>query len=158
MTVKLDAIDMRILRELMSDGRITNVALAQRAGVTPPPCLRRLRALEEEGYVTGYHADVDIKRLGFNVTAHVMVTLHNQAEKDLRAFENALLSWPMVREANMLSGDSDYLLKCVATDMTAFDRFLRETVSGTPNVASVKTYVAIRRVKFEPGAPLTAST
>ncbi len=157
MSAKLDAIDLRILRELISDGRVTNVALAQRVGVSPPPCLRRVRAMEQSGIIGGYHADIDIERLGFSVTAHVMVTLHNQAERDLRAFENQLLAWPMVREAHMLSGESDYILKCVARDLTTFQQFLRTTVSATPNVASVKTFIAIRRVKYEPGAPLLQS-
>ncbi|MEM7774460.1 MAG: Lrp/AsnC family transcriptional regulator [Pseudomonadota bacterium] len=156
MSPKLDLIDLRILRELMADGRLTNVALSKRAGISAPPCLRRVRALEQSGLISGYHADVDVERLGFSVTAYVMVTLHNQAERDLRAFEDRALGWAMVREAHMLSGESDYILKCVARDLTAFQDFLLNTVSATPNVASVKTNVAIRRVKYEPGVALTA--
>ena len=157
MQAKLDQIDLRILRELMADGRLTNLALAQRAGLSPPSCLRRVRALEQAGLITGYHAAVDAERLGFTVTAFVMVTLHNQAEKDLRAFENTVMGWPIVREAYMLSGEHDFVLKCVARDLTAFQQFLLTTIGATPNVASVKTNVAMRRAKSEPGVALTAA-
>jgi DNA-binding Lrp family transcriptional regulator len=150
----LDAIDRRILRELMQDGRLTNVALAQRAGITPPPCLRRVRALEEAGYITGYHAAVDERRIGFPVTVFVSVALHNQADSDLRAFENACLTWPLVRECYMISGETDYHLKCLAPDLETFEQFLRNTLAATPNVASVKTQVTIRAAKRESGVPL----
>ncbi|MBU2533590.1 MAG: Lrp/AsnC family transcriptional regulator [Alphaproteobacteria bacterium] len=154
MPLRLDAIDRRILKELMHDGRITNVALAQRAGITPPPCLRRVRALEDAGYITGYHATVDERMVGFPVTVMVSVALHNQSDGDLRAFENACLTWPLVRECYMMSGDTDYHLKCVAPDLSAFERFLRDELAATPNVASVKTAVTIRQSKREPGVPL----
>lgn len=154
MLPRLDAIDRRILKELMSDGRLTNVALAQRAGITPPPCLRRVRALEEAGYITGYHASVDEARIGFPVTVFVSVALHNQADADLRAFENACLTWPLVRECYMISGETDYHLRCVAPDLAAFETFLRSELGATPNVASVKTWVTIRQVKREAGVPL----
>jgi DNA-binding Lrp family transcriptional regulator len=151
---RLDAIDRRILRELMQDARLTNVALAQRAGITPPPCLRRVRALEEAGYITGYHAAVDAARVGFPVTVFVSVALHNQSDADLRAFENACLTWPLVRECYMMSGETDYHLKCVAPDLATFGQFLRNTLSATPNVASVKTQITIRQAKREAGVPL----
>ena len=154
MPPRLDAIDRRILRELMHDGRLTNVALAQRAGITPPPCLRRVRALEEAGYIMGYHASVDETRIGFPVTVFVSVALHNQSDADLRAFENVCLTWPLVRECYMMSGETDYHLKCVAPDLGAFESFLRSELSATPNVASIKTAVAIRRAKSEPGVPI----
>jgi DNA-binding Lrp family transcriptional regulator len=154
MQPRLDAIDRRILRELMNDGRITNVTLAQRVGITPPPCLRRVRALEEAGLITGYHAIVDEKRIGFSVTVFVSVALHNQSDTDLRAFENACLTWPMVRECYMLSGETDYHLKCVARDLGEFEAFLRNELGATPNVASVKTAITIRRTKLEAGVPI----
>ncbi len=153
MPPRLDAIDRRILRELMNDGRLTNVALAKRAGITPPPCLRRVRALEEAGYITGYHAVVDEKMVGFPVTVLVSVALHNQADGDLRAFENECLKWPMVREVYMMSGETDYHLKCVAPDLSSFQRFLTEELTAAPNVISVKTSLVIRDAKDEPGVP-----
>ncbi len=158
MPPRLDAIDRRILKELMHDGRLTNVNLAQRAGITPPPCLRRVRALEEAGYITGYHAAVDAKRIGFPVTVFVSVALHNQADSDLRAFENACLTWPLVRETYMLSGESDYHLKCVAPDLETFEAFLRNELATTPNVASVKTAIAIGTAKLEPGVPIDVAS
>lgn len=154
MITRFDAIDRRILRELMHDGRLTNVALAQRVGITPPPCLRRVRALEQAGYITGYHAAVDEKRLGFSVTVFVSVALHNQADADLRAFENACLKWPMVRDCFMMSGETDYHLKCVAPDLASFEAFLRNELGATPNVASVKTAITIRQSKREAGVPI----
>ena len=154
MVPRFDAIDRRILRELMADGRLTNVALAQRVGITPPPCLRRVRALEDAGYITGYHADVDEKRIGFPVTVFVSVALHNQADHDLRTFENVCLTWPLVRDCYMMSGETDYHLKCVAPDLATFEAFLRNTVGATPNVASVKTAITIRQTKRESGVPI----
>lgn len=158
MPLTLDAIDWRILRELQADGRITNIALATKIGLSPPPCLRRVRALEEAGLVTGYAAIVDETALGFTLTAFAMVRLHNQAEADLRAFENALLSWPIVREAHMLSGESDYMLKCVARDLTAFQAFVLDQLTAAPNVASVKTFLTIRKAKLEPGVPISTQS
>jgi DNA-binding Lrp family transcriptional regulator len=154
MRPRLDATDWRILKELQADGRITNVALAARVGLTAPPCLRRVQALEQSGLINGYHAAIDDKMAGFEVTAFAMVRLHAQAESDLRAFENLLLTWPTVREAHMLSGETDYILKCVARDMTSFQDFVLRELTAAPNVASVKTAVTIRRAKFEPGLPI----
>ncbi len=151
---RLDATDWRILKELQADGRITNVALAARVGLTAPPCLRRVQALEQSGLISGYYAAVDDKMAGFEVTAFAMVRLHAQAEADLRAFEDLILKWPMVREAHMLSGDIDYMLKCVARDMTSFQDFVLRELTAAPNVASVKTAVTIRRAKFEAGVPV----
>lgn len=151
---RLDAIDWRILKELQQDGRITNVALASNVGITPPPCLRRMRALEEDGYIASYHATLDEMRLGFGLTAYAMVGLHSQSETDLRAFENRVLAWPLVREAYMISGETDYILRCVAPDLTVFQDFVTRELTAAPNVATVKTAMTIRRVKREPGVPL----
>ncbi|MGQ0673861.1 MAG: Lrp/AsnC family transcriptional regulator [Hyphomicrobium sp.] len=156
MTTPLDATDWRILKELMADGSITNVTLARRVGLSAPPCLRRVRALEEAGLVAGYTALVDETALGFAVTAYAMVGLHAQAEGDLRAFENLVLGWPIVREAHMLAGESDYILKCLARDMTEFQDFILKKLTAAPNVASVKTNLAIRRAKLSPGVPVGA--
>src|SRR5262249_46668316 len=143
MPVRLDPLDWRILKELQSDGRMTNVALAARVGLSAPPCLRRVRALEEAGLIAGYTVLLDQAALRFKLTAFAMVGLHNQAEVELRAFENLALSWPIVREAYMLSGESDYMLKCVAADLTAFQEFVLGELTAAPNVASVKTFLTI---------------
>lgn len=155
MPLRLDTTDRRILRELMADGALTNVALAQKVGLSAPPCLRRVRAMEDAGVIQGYTALVDERALGFELTAFALVGLHNQAEADLRAFEDLLLSWPVVREAYMLSGESDYVLRCVTPDLPAFQEFVLRELTAAPNVASVKTNLAIRRAKLAPGVPLS---
>jgi DNA-binding Lrp family transcriptional regulator len=151
---RLDATDWRILKELQANGRITNVDLARKVGVSPPPCLRRVRALEQAGMITGYFALLDEKAVGFEVVAFAMVGLHSQSEADLRAFENRVLAWPLVRESYMLSGETDYVLKCVAPDLSTFQDFVINELTAAPNVASVKTTLVIRRAKFEPGVPV----
>ena len=105
--------------------------------------------------ISGYFALLDEKSVGFELLGFAMVGLHSQAEADLRAFENRVLAWPLVRECYMLSGETDFLLKCVAPDLTAFQDFVIDELTAAPNVASVKTTLVIRRVKFEPGVPVT---
>ncbi len=155
MPVRLDAIDWRILKELQGDGHMTNVALANRVGLSAPPCLRRVRALEEAGLIAGYTVLLDEPALGFELTAFAMVGLHNQAEAELRAFENLVLGWSLVREAYMLSGESDFMLKCIARDLPTFQEFILDELTAAPNVASVKTFLTIRRAKRDPGVPIT---
>lgn len=154
--VKLDDIDRRILAALQNDGRMTNVELARRVGISPPPCLRRVRALEEAGFITGYSARLNPRALGYNVTVFAMVGLHSQAEADLRAFEARVAGWPVVRECHMLNGEIDFILKCVAPDLEAFQNFLTEQLTAADNVASVKTSLTIRTSKNEPGVPVDA--
>ncbi len=150
---RLDPIDRMILSELQADGRMTNVELARRVGISAPPCLRRVRALEEAGYIRGYHADVNPRELGFEVAVFAMVRLHSQAEADLSAFENRCRAWPLVRECHMLNGEIDFILKCVAPDLSTFQNFLTEQLTAADNVASVKTSLVIRCAKDEPGLP-----
>jgi DNA-binding Lrp family transcriptional regulator len=151
---KLDKIDQRILRDLQEDGRITNVALARRAGISAPPCLRRVRALEEAGFVRGYHADLDAKALGFHVTVFAHVGLASQAERDLAAFETLIAGWPEVRECHMLAGETDFLLKVVAENWEVYQRFVTTRLTAAPNVSQVKSALAIRTSKKAPGVPI----
>ncbi len=150
---KLDPIDRMILAELQADGRMTNVELAKRVGISAPPCLRRVRTLEEMGLIRGYHADVDARALGFEVQVFAMVGLVSQAEVDLVAFEEKCRDWSLVRECHMLNGEVDFILKCVAPDLSTFQSFLTEKLLTTPNVGSVKTSLVIRGAKDEPGVP-----
>ena len=152
--MKLDAIDRKILTELQEDGRMTNVELSKRVGISAPPCLRRVRALEEAGYIHGYHAALDPQALGFQVTVFAMVGLHSQAEADLLAFQDLVRSWPMVRECHMLNGEIDFILKIVSPDLSVFQSFLTEKLTSAPNVESVKTSLTIRTSKDLPGVPL----
>lgn len=153
----LDAIDRHLLAELQDEGRITNVELAQRVGLTAPPCLRRVRALEEEGVIRGYHADLDAAKLGFAITVFAMVSLKSQAEDSLREFEEHMRSLPEVRECHMLNGEIDFILKIVSRDLQSFQEFLTSKLTPAPNVASVKTSLTIRTAKSEPGVPLEQS-
>jgi DNA-binding Lrp family transcriptional regulator len=150
---KLDQIDRRILAELQADGRMTNVELAKRVGISAPPCLRRVRTLEEAGYIRGYHADINARELGFEVQVFAMVRLRSQAEADLVAFEDRCRAWPLVRECHMLNGEIDFILKCAAPDLSSFQRFLTGELTAADNVASVKTSLVIRAAKDEPGLP-----
>lgn len=150
---RLDEIDRMILAQLQADGRMTNVELAKRVGISAPPCLRRVRTLEEQGFIRGYHADVNARELGFEVQVFAMVGLVSQAEVDLSAFEAKCQDWPLVRECHMLNGEVDFVLKCVAPDLRTFQNFLTEQLTSADNVASVKTSLVIRGAKDDPGVP-----
>jgi DNA-binding Lrp family transcriptional regulator len=151
---RLDRIDHEILRHLQADGRITNVELAQRVGISAPPCLRRVRALERAGFIRGYHAALAPEGLGFAVTVFAQVGLASQAEADLQAFERMIAGWPEVREAHMLAGETDFLLKIVAVDWDSYQRFLSAKLTSAPNVSHVKSALTLRVSKSEPGVPL----
>ncbi|SLN74293.1 Lrp/AsnC family transcriptional regulator [Oceanibacterium hippocampi] len=152
--VRLDQIDRRILNDLQDNGRITNVELASRVGISAPPCLRRVRALEESGHILGYHARLNSELLGFGVTVFALVGLQSQAEADLVAFEELVHTWPLVRECYMLAGESDFLLKVVARDWDIYQQFLTHTLTAAPNVGHVKTSLGIRNSKYLPGVPI----
>lgn len=150
---RLDAIDMKILAELQKDGSITNVELARRVGLSAPPCLRRVRALEEAGIIKGYRTLLDPKLLGFEVVCFAMVQLSSQSQTDLNAFMERVAGWSTVRECWVLSGEIDFILKCVATNMTAFQQFVGELTS-LPNVRNVRTALSLDVAKDEPLAPI----
>ena len=152
-TTRLDPIDRMILAELQADGRMTNVELAKRVGISAPPCLRRGRTLEEAGLIRGYHAEVNARELGFEVQVFAMVGLDSQAESELSAFEERCRSWPLVRECHMLNGEIDFILKCVAPDLSTFQSFLTGQLTAAENVAHVRTSLVIRGAKDEPGVP-----
>jgi len=152
---RLDSIDLAILRELQADGSITNVELARRVGLSAPPCLRRVRALEEAGIITGYRALLDPKSLGYEVVCFAMVQLAAQGQAELAAFQARMRDWPAVRECWTLSGDIDFILKCVAPNMGAFQAFVAE-LTALPNVRNVRTALTLDVVKDEPLVPLPA--
>jgi DNA-binding Lrp family transcriptional regulator len=145
----LDAIDWKILRELQDVGRITNVELSRRVGISAPPCLRRVKRLEETGIIRGYRALINAPALGKDVVAFCLVGLHHQAEAELKAFAVRTRGWPIVREAWMVSGESDFLLHCVASDLGTFQSFVIEDLTSSPNVDTVRTALTIRQVKDE---------
>ena len=151
----LDSIDRRLLAELQDEGRVTNVDLARRVGLTAPPCLRRVRALEEAGVIRGYHADLDASK----------PRLHHHRVRDGQPQEpgrggpagssrSTSRRLPEVRECHMLNGEIDFILKIVSKDLQSFQEFLTSKLTPAPNVASVKTSLTIRTAKNEPGVPL----
>lgn len=153
--LSMDAIDMRILSELQDDGRMTNVDLARKVGLTAPPCLRRVRALEDSGVIESYHAHLNPVALGYGITVFAMVSLKSQAEADLRAFETHVAQLPEVRECHMLNGEIDFILKVVARDLQAFQQFLTSHLTQAPHVVSVKTSLTIRTSKNRSGVPIS---
>jgi DNA-binding Lrp family transcriptional regulator len=150
----LDVTDRAMLALLQDEGRMTNVDLAGRVGLTAPPCLRRLRSLEEAGIIEGYHARLNAAALGYGIMVFALVSLRSQAEDDLQAFEKHVATLPEVRECHMLNGEIDFILKIVAHDLQAFQSFLTSQLTTAPNVASVKTSLTIRTAKDEPGVPV----
>ena len=151
--VRLDAIDLKILRDLQEHGRMTNVELARRAGISAPPCLRRVRALEEAGYIRGYHAQVDSEALGFEVLFFVLVGLDSQAQEVLSAFEDEMANWREVRECHMVRGAGDFLLKIVARN-TAHENEITTRLTAARHVTTVQSIQVIRSGKNRPGVPV----
>jgi len=152
--IKLDRIDRRILHDLQEDGRITNVDLAKRAGISAPPCLRRVRALEEAGFINGYHASLNPQLLGYEVTVQALVGLSSQAKADLVAFEELVEGWDEVRECYMLAGEADFLLKIVAHNWDEYQRFVDDKLTAAPNVSHVKSMMVLQTAKHRPGVPI----
>ncbi len=153
-SVTLDGIDWKILKELQGNGRITNVELASRVGLSPPPCLRRVRVLERAGLIAGYRALLNAAELGYTVEMFAMVGLKSQAEAALKAFETQVRQWPLVREAYALSGEVDFLLKCIARDLHTVQEFVINELAAAANVDHVKTTLILRVAKYEPGLPI----
>lgn len=155
--VKLDKIDRIIINQLLENGRMTNVELAEKAGISAPPCLRRVRALENTGIIKGYHARVDANMLGYNVMVFTHVGLENQHDDELRKFEKQVQEWERVRECYLISGDSDFLLKVVAKDWDDYQQFLTTRLTSTPNIKHVRSSMGVKICKFTPGVPVQQS-
>lgn len=152
--IKLDKIDRKILRDLQDNGRITNVELSKNAGISAPPCLRRVRALEESGFIKGYYAKLDGQALGYGLSVFALIKLTSQAESDLKKFEEDCMALKRVRECHMLSGEVDFLLRIVATDWDSYQQFLTERLTALDNIVSVKTMPLVRSSKEVPGVPI----
>ncbi len=151
---KPDTIDWKILKELQGHGRLSNVDLAGRVGLSPPPTLRRVQALEEEGYITGYRARLAADKLGYAAQVIAMVGLKSQAENEMREFERRVAGWPIVRECYAVSGVADFVLKCVGRDLQSIQSFLLGALAKAPNVESVKTSLILHVAKDQPEVPL----
>jgi DNA-binding Lrp family transcriptional regulator len=151
---KLDKIDLNILRELQTEGRLTNIELSKRVGISAPPCLRRVKNLEEAGFIGSYHAHLNIVNLGFNASIFCEIGLNSQNENDLREFETVVKSWPLVRECYMITGGYDFLLKVVAKNFDDYQHFLSTKLGNLANVNHIKTRMIVRTAKKEPGVPV----
>lgn len=149
MREELDAIDLKILSALQHDGRMTNNDLGRHVGISPTQCLRRVRALKEAGYIKGFRAFLDERRLGLEITSFVTVELASQAEGQLAAFELAVRELPNVRECWLVSGDADYVLKCVARSVADFETLLLQFAS-LPNIRKVRSMLTLRNTKDAP--------
>lgn len=155
---KLDAIDRQILQDLQHDGRMSNVDLAKHVGISAPPCLRRVKTLEEQRVIRGYHADIDPAILDYHLIVYANVGLEKHADDDLRAFTALVETWPMVREAYMMAGETDYMLKVVARDWDHYNEFFSKVLTKAPNVVHVKSNMTIRCVKNDFGIPIDLDT
>lgn len=154
MLAKLDKVDLQILKDLQDDGRLTNVDLARRAGISAPPCLRRVKGLEDLDVIKGYHADLNAEALGFNLVIFAEISLESQSDTDLRAFEAVVNLWPMVRECHLVAGEADFLLKIVAKDWDSYQKFLSTQLTTAAKVNNVKTMTVLRSAKKLTGLPL----
>lgn len=151
---KLDKIDLSILSDLQNNGRMTNVDLAKHAGISAPPCLRRVNNLEEQGLIEGYHAKINAVALGYSVTVFAAIKLKSIGEGELRRFEAQLERWTMIREAYVMTGENDFLLKIVSRDWDDYQNFLTNELLESPNIASVKSSLTIKTSKLKAGVPI----
>ena len=149
----LDRTDLRILHELQANGRLTNVELAARIGLSPSPCLTRVRQLERDGVLRGYVALADPEALGLSMTVFVQVTLERQVEQALRNFESKMDAIPEVMECYLMTGDSDYLVRLVVPDLAALERFILRELSTVPGVANINSSLALKQVKYNTALP-----
>ena len=150
----LDSTDRRILRELQADGRISNVELAERVRLSPSPCLRRVKNLEERGYIRGYMAVLDRAKVDRGMYVHVMVSLTSQRQETLEAFEKAVADLPEVLECYLMAGESDYLLAVAVADLEAYQTFFREKLGEVPGVASLRSLISMKTVKSTTALPV----
>jgi Lrp/AsnC family leucine-responsive transcriptional regulator len=144
--MRIDATDRRILVVLQREGRITNAELSERVNLSPSACHRRVQRLEEEGYIAGYVALLDARRLGRPTVVFVEITLSGQADEVLEAFEREVMRVPDVLECHLMAGTADYLLKVVAHDTEDFARIHRQYLARLPGVAQMHSSFALRTV------------
>lgn len=156
-TPRLTATDLRILRELQRDGRLTNVDLANRVGLSPSPCLRRVKQLEAAGIIAGYRAVLDAKTLGLGLDAFVQVNIERHTDEDAEAFRQAVLRRPEVVAAHAMTGEMDFLLHVRVADLEAYGAFAMGTLLRMPGVKDVRSSFVLREIKPEREMPLPAA-
>jgi Lrp/AsnC family leucine-responsive transcriptional regulator len=151
----LDRTDYRILQQLQDDARITNAELAERVGLSPSPCLRRVRALEQAGILKRYVALVDARAVGLPISVVVNVSLRSQERSALMAFETQIQRCPEVMECYLMTGSSDYMLRMVVPDLESYERFLADTLTRIPGVANIQSGLALKQVVYRTQLPIT---
>ena len=151
---ELDGIDLKILRILQDEGRVSNLDLSKKIGMSPPPTLRRVRDLEKNGFIDGFRANIDPSKLGYDLTAWIFISLKNQNEENLNSFEKLVWGWETIRECYMLNGEVDFILKSVSKNMAEFNDFLSRNITSNENVSSVKTAFAIKTTKRLGNVPI----
>ncbi|MEN9063196.1 MULTISPECIES: Lrp/AsnC family transcriptional regulator [Ponticoccus] len=142
-----DEIDLRILRELQQDARISHQVLSERVGLSPSPCSRRIRILESKGIITGYSAHIDARKLGFSMNIFVSVKLAHQVDSGLVNFERAVKQCPEVVDCWLMTGNRDYLLRVSVRDLDEFEQFLTARLTKIDGVSSIESSIPIRQVK-----------
>ena len=147
MKKNIDNIDLKILRILQDEGRISNLDLSKKIDMSPPPTLRRVRDLEDKGYIDGFRANINPEKLGFDLTAWIFISLKNQNEESLNSFEKLVWGWENIRECYMLNGEIDFILKCVSKNMSEFNNFLTKNITSNDNISSIKTAFMIKNTK-----------
>ena len=156
-TYELDAVDRRILAVLQKQARISNIDLAEQVGISPSPCWRRVKTLEDSGVIAKHVSLVDPAAVGLPVSVFIQVTLERQIETALETFEQTVLARPEVMECYLMTGDSDYLLRVVVADLSAYERFLMDHLTRLNGVASIKSSFALKQVKYGTALPLSDS-
>jgi len=151
---KLDSIDVNILRHLQENAKLTNVELAARVHLSPSPCLARVRALESDGVISRYVTLLNPRALGLNVSVFIQISLEKQSRKALETFENAIRQRTEVMECYLMTGDADYLLRVVVTDIQALERFIVDELTRIPGIASIRSSFALKQVKYDTALPL----
>jgi Lrp/AsnC family leucine-responsive transcriptional regulator len=154
MAADLDPIDRKILAILQKDGRTTMQELAERVGLSLSPCHRRVRLIEQRGIINRYAAMVDQKALGLHVSVFISIKLARQKEEDLKRFEKAISGWDEVLECYLMTGNRDYLLRVVAADLAAYEKFLKSKLTRLDGIASIESSFALAQVKYSIALPL----
>jgi DNA-binding Lrp family transcriptional regulator len=152
--MEIDETDLRLLKTVQEDARLSNVELAERIGLSPSPCLRRLRRLEDDGIIKGYMTLLDQKAVGLPVNVFISVTLKEQSEHALDDFEGRIRHLPQVMECYLMTGTADYLLRVVTADLAAYEHFLKEHLTRIPVIASIQSSFALKQVSFRTALPL----
>lgn len=150
----MDNFDLEILEQLQNDARITNVALAESVNLSPAPCLRRVRELEKDGVIRRYVTLLDPEKVGWSVSVFIEIHLEKQTSNCLNAFEKTIESYPEVMECYLMTGTSDYLLRVVAHDLKSLQTFITDKLASIPNIAKMRSSVAIKQVKYKTAMPM----